>query len=154
MAVKNLLQNHALAKRIADVGWGELLRQLEYKASWYGRTLVEVNRWYPSSKRCSACGHELDSLPLAVREWTCPACGAVHDRDVNAACNTHAEGLAVFAGASGGKTKPAWEGGKARLVEAGNPPRERWTPIPCGLGHREKVNVENLDSNGSGMIFL
>ena len=93
LAIENLLHNHCLAKAISDVGWGELLRQLEYKARWYGRTLVAVNRWYPSSKRCSACGHELESLSLAVREWTCPVCGAVHDRDVNAACNTKAEGL-------------------------------------------------------------
>jgi putative transposase len=93
LAIENMLKNHCLAKAISDVGWGELLRQLEYKASWYGRTLVAVNRWYPSSKRCSACGHELESLSLAVREWTCPKCGAVHDRDVNAACNTKAEGL-------------------------------------------------------------
>jgi putative transposase len=87
LAIENLLKNHCLAKAIADVGWGELLRQLEYKANWYGRTLVSINRWYPSSKRCSACGHELESLSLAVREWTCPNCGAVHDRDVNAATN-------------------------------------------------------------------
>ncbi len=97
LSIENLLKNHCLAKAIADVGWGELLRMLSYKARWYGRTLVAVNRWHPSSKRCSICGHELESLSLAVREWTCPVCGAVHDRDVNAACNTKAEGLAVFA---------------------------------------------------------
>jgi putative transposase len=97
LAIENLLKNHCLAKAIADVGWGDLLRQLEYKARWYGRTLAAVNRWYPSSKRCSACGHVLDSLSLAVREWTCPNCGAVHDRDVNAARNTKAEGLSVLA---------------------------------------------------------
>jgi putative transposase len=93
LAIENMLKNHCLAKAISDVGWGELLRQLEYKARWYGRTLVAINRWYPSSKRCSVCGHELDSLSLAVREWTCPACGAVHDRDVNTARNINAEGL-------------------------------------------------------------
>ena len=76
---------------------GNCSGMLEYKANWYGRTLVSINRWYPSSKRCSVCGHELESLSLAVREWTCPTCGAVHDRDVNAACNTKAEGLSVFA---------------------------------------------------------
>ena len=97
LAIENMLKNHCLAKAIADVGWGELLRMLSYKAHWYGRTLVAINRWYPSSKRCSACNHELESLSLAVREWTCPTCGAVHDRDVNAAINTKAEGLSVFA---------------------------------------------------------
>ena len=97
LAVESLLKNHCLAKAIADVGWGELLRQLEYKARWYGRTVVAINRWYPSSKRCVACGHELESLSLAVRAWTCPSCGTVHDRDVNAARNIKAEGLSVFA---------------------------------------------------------
>ena len=130
LAIENLLKNHCLAKAIADVGWGELLRMLSYKAAWYGRTLVSINRWYPSSKRCSACGHELDSLPLAVREWTCPTCGAVHDRDVNAAYNTKAEGLSVFACGEQVETKPAWKGGKARPGVAGNPPREGWNPIP------------------------
>ena len=137
LAIENLLKNHCLAKAIADVGWGELLRQLEYKARWYGRTVVAINRWYPSSKRCSVCCHELASLSLAVRAWTCPTCGAVHDRDVNAACNIKAEGLSVFACGETVETKPAWKGGKARLVEAGNPPREGWNPIP--FRDREEV---------------
>ena len=69
---------------------------LSYKARWYRRPLVAINRSLPSSKLCSACGHELESLSLAVREWTCPACGVVHDRDVNAARNTKAEGLITW----------------------------------------------------------
>jgi putative transposase len=97
LAVKNLVKNHALAKRISDVGWGEFVRQLEYKASWYGRTLVKIDRWYPSSKRCSHCGHVLDSLSLDERFWTCPACSTFHDRDRNAAQNVLAEGLSVSA---------------------------------------------------------
>jgi putative transposase len=97
LAVEHLLKNHCLAKAIADVGWGELLSMLSYKARWYGRSVVAINRWYPSSKRCSACGHELEALALAVRAWTCPICGAVHDRDINAALNIKAEGLSVFA---------------------------------------------------------
>ncbi len=68
LAVKNLLQNHCLAKSIADVGWGELIRQLQYKAAWYGRTVVAIDQWYPSSKRCHGCGHLLDSLDLDVRQ--------------------------------------------------------------------------------------
>jgi putative transposase len=67
LAVKNLLQNHQLARAIADVGWGELLRQLEYKATWYGRTLVAIDRFFPSSKRCSAREYLLDDLDLDVR---------------------------------------------------------------------------------------
>jgi len=97
LAVKNMVRNHSLARAIADVGWGEFVRQLAYKAQWYGRTLVKIDRWYPSSKRCGACGHVLDSLSLAVREWTCPACGVAHDRDINAAKNILAVGLTVSA---------------------------------------------------------
>jgi putative transposase len=96
LAVKNMVKNHRLAKAISDVGWGEFVRQLEYKAAWYGRNLVKIDKWYPSSKRCFDCGHLLDSLALEVRVWTCPACGVVHDRDVNAAKNIHAVGLTVF----------------------------------------------------------
>lgn len=97
LAVKNLVRNHTLAKAISDVGWSELVRQLEYKADWYGRTLVKIDRWYPSSKRCHACGHVLDSLPLDVRQWTCLECGVRHDRDINAAKNILAVGLTVNA---------------------------------------------------------
>jgi len=97
LAVKHLVRNHSLAKAIGDAGWGELVQQLEYKAAWYGRTLVKIDRWYPSSKRCHACGHVLDSLPLDVRQWTCPACGVQHDRDVNAAKNVLAVGRTVNA---------------------------------------------------------
>ncbi len=97
LAVKNLARQHTLAKAISDVGWGELVRQLEYKAEWYGRTLVKIDRWYPSSKRCSSCGHVRDSLPLDVRQWTCPECGVRHDRDINAAKNILAVGLTVNA---------------------------------------------------------
>lgn len=97
LAVKNLMQNEYLAKAIADVGWGELIRQLQYKAAWYGRTVVAIDKFYPSSKRCSVCGHLVESLPLDIRQWTCPECGTVHDRDVNAAVNIHAAGLAVYA---------------------------------------------------------
>lgn len=82
-----MIQNPHLARAISDAGWGELVRQLEYKCAWYGRTLVKVDRWFPSSKTCSACGHKIEKLALSVRGWTCPDCGAVHDRDRNAAQN-------------------------------------------------------------------
>jgi len=97
LAVKNMVKNHSLAKAISDVGWGEFVSQLEYKAQWYGRTLVKIDRWYPSSKRCSHCGHLLDALSLDVREWTCPECDTHHERDINAAKNVLAVGLAVNA---------------------------------------------------------
>ena len=72
LAVKNLLQNHHLAKSIADVGWGELIRQLEYKAAWYGRSLVAIDRFFPSSKRCSVCDYLYETLDLDERQWTRP----------------------------------------------------------------------------------
>ena len=115
LAVKNMLRNHTLAKAISDVGWGELVRQLEYKAQWYGRTLIKVDRWYPSSKTCSACRDVLESLDLDEREWTCPTCGAHHDRDLNAARCVLAEGLRVYAeglsvSACGGDVRPNLHG--------------------------------------------
>jgi putative transposase len=120
LAVKNLIRNHTLAKAISDVGWGELVRQLAYKATWYGRTLVKIDRWYPSSKRCHACGHVHNSLPLDVRPWTCPECGIRHDRDVNAAKNILAVGRTVNACGEAvrpGRAMP----NPARPAEAGIP---------------------------------
>ena len=85
--VSGMLRNACLARHIADVGWGEFRRQLEYKTKWYGSRLVVANRFYPSSKTCSACGAVQEKMPLSIREWTCPACGTHHDRDINAAKN-------------------------------------------------------------------
>jgi putative transposase len=98
LAVKNMVRNRKLAKAISDCGWGEFRRQLEYKCERAGRTLIVADRWYPSSKTCSACGHLLASLSLSTRTWQCPSCGTRHDRDVNAAKNILAAGLAVGAG--------------------------------------------------------
>ena len=95
LAVKNMVKNHKLALAISDSGWSELIRQLNYKCRWYGRNLVAIDRWFPSSKRCSSCGHIVDKMPLNIREWTCPECGSNHDRDVNASKNILAAGLAV-----------------------------------------------------------
>lgn len=97
LAVSNMQKNHLLAKAISDASWSEFVRQLEYKSLWYGRELVGIDRWYPSSKRCSGCGHTVKAMPLSVREWTCPKCGSIHDRDINAARNVLAAGLAVSA---------------------------------------------------------
>lgn len=85
--VKGMVKNHCLARAISDVGMGELRRQIEYKADWNGRTVVVADRWFPSSKTCSDCGSYQAKMPLSVRVWTCPDCGARHDRDVNAAKN-------------------------------------------------------------------
>lgn len=85
--VKGMMKNHCLAGAITDVGLGEFRRQVEYKARWYGRTVIKVDRWFPSSKTCSECGSYQEKMPLRVREWICPDCGTRHDRDVNAAKN-------------------------------------------------------------------
>lgn len=95
LAVKNMMKNPKLARAISDASWGELVRQLEYKCDWYGRTLVKIDRWFPSSKRCNSCGHTVEKLPLNIREWTCSSCDTQHDRDVNAAINILAAGRAV-----------------------------------------------------------
>jgi putative transposase len=95
--VCGMLRNRYLARVISDCGWGEFRRQLAYKCERYGRTLVVIDRWYPSSKTCSACGHLLAELSLSARVWRCPSCGAGHDRDVNAAKNILAAGQAVAA---------------------------------------------------------
>lgn len=95
LAVSNMQKNHNLAKSIADASWSEFVRQLEYKSLWYGRELVGIDRWFPSSKTCSDCGYIVEKLPLSVREWTCPECGTIHDRDINAARNVLAAGLAA-----------------------------------------------------------
>ena len=90
--VSGMMRNHCLAKSIADVSLAELVRQIEYKAQWYGRTVIKVDRWFPSSKTCSECGFVMNKLPLDVREWTCPKCRAKHHRDKNAAINILNEG--------------------------------------------------------------
>jgi putative transposase len=95
--VVGMVKNRPLARAISCTGWGEHRRMLEYKARRYGRTVTVVDRWYPSSKICSACGFLLDSLSLGTRHWTCPSCGARHDRDINAAKNILAAGLAATA---------------------------------------------------------
>ncbi len=95
LSVKNMVKNRKLAKSISDAAWSELVRQLEYKCDWYGRSFVKIDRWFPSSKRCGHCGHIVDKLPLDVREWDCRKCGTCHDRDMNAAKNILAAGLAV-----------------------------------------------------------
>ncbi|MDF2710409.1 MAG: family element transposase accessory protein TnpB, partial [Nonomuraea muscovyensis] len=107
LTVRNMVNNHSLARAISDASWGELRSMLEYKAQWYGRTLVAVDRWFPSSKLCSACGALREKMPLNVREWECP-CGVVHDR-VNESPLVRATG-----GEAGRPTGDGW-----------NPPRLR-----------------------------
>ncbi|GEL18564.1 RNA-guided endonuclease InsQ/TnpB family protein [Pseudonocardia asaccharolytica] len=112
-----------LARSIHDAGWSTLVRLIEEKATHHGRTVVKIDRWYPSSRLCSTCGHRDGPKPLAVRSWTCPACGSEHDRDLNAARNVLAEGRRIAAGlaeienACGGDVRPG--PGRAAAGEAG-----------------------------------
>ncbi|MEV4278766.1 RNA-guided endonuclease InsQ/TnpB family protein [Actinoplanes xinjiangensis] len=106
LAVRNMLRNRRLARAISDASWGLFRTLLEYKAKEYGRTLVVVPRWYPSTRLCSVCGTEAEKMALSVREWTCTGCETKHDRDVNAARNILAAGLAVTA--CGADARPQW----------------------------------------------
>lgn len=93
LASKNLMKNHHLARAIGDVSWYEFVRQLRYKADWYGKKIVQISRWFPSSQLCSTCGFSSGKKPLSIREWTCESCGTHHDRDINASLNILKEGL-------------------------------------------------------------
>ena len=93
LASKNLRKNHHLARAIGDVSWYEFVRQLSYKADWYGKKIIQISRWFPSSQLCSHCGVSSGKKPLSIREWTCEKCGTHHDRDINASLNILKEGL-------------------------------------------------------------
>jgi len=133
--VRGMTKNHGLARALSDAALGEFLSMLEYKCEWYGRELRTVDRFYPSSKRCSDCGHVLEELSLAVREWDCPECGKHHDRDENAAKNILAAGHAVN-NARGGGGRPvrakARKGGSRRTVnQPGGQGKPRSSGIPA-----------------------
>jgi putative transposase len=132
LTVRNMLKNRRLSRAVSDASWSELRTMLEYKCAWYGRELVVVDRWFPSSKLCSACDTVRDELPLNVREWTC-GCGAVHDRDVNAARNILAAGLAVAACGDGVRPQRSTPGGRSSVKqEVVPPPRTRAAAQPRG----------------------
>jgi putative transposase len=97
LKVKNMVKNRKLSRAISEQGWYQFRSFLEYKCNWYGRELVAISQWYPSSKTCSSCGSIQPKMPLSVREWTCPDCGTKHDRDINAAKNILAVGTTVSA---------------------------------------------------------
>ncbi len=106
--VKGMVRNRKLSKAISDVGWGMFVNFLAYKLERKEGKLVEIDRFFPSSKKCSCCGHVMDELPLDIREWNCPACGTHHDRDANAASNIRTEGIRIL------------------TMDGGNPAPEEW----------------------------
>ena len=127
LTVRNLLKNGTLARAISDASWTHLRSLLEYKCAWYGRELVVIDRWFPSSKLCGNCGTVRGKLPLNVREWTC-ACGAVHDRDVTAARNILAAGLA--ASACGDGVRPQRESSQTGQSSVKQEPQRATAGIP------------------------
>ncbi|WP_217251721.1 RNA-guided endonuclease TnpB family protein [Streptomyces sp. AC602_WCS936] len=116
LTVRNMVRNHMLARAISDASWAEFRSMLEYKAAWYGRDVVVVDRFFPSSRLCSACGTLQQNMPLHVRTWTCD-CGTTHDRDVNAAKNLKAAGLAVSACGAGVRPQRSTPGGQSAVKQ-------------------------------------
>ncbi|MFJ1556139.1 RNA-guided endonuclease InsQ/TnpB family protein [Streptomyces mirabilis] len=112
LTVRNMVKNRKLARAISDAAWREFRSMLEYKAQWYGREVIAVDRWFPSSKLCSACNTVRDTMPLNVRTWTCD-CGVTHDRDVNAAHNLLAAGLAVTVCGAGARPQRSTPDGQS-----------------------------------------
>jgi putative transposase len=122
LTVRNMVKNRSLARAISDAAWAQFRGLLEYKAQWYGREVIAVDRWFPSSKLCSACGTLQERLPLNVRTWTCD-CGTTHDRDVNAAKNLLAAGPAVSVCGAGVRPQRSTPGGQS-AVKQKTPRRE------------------------------
>ncbi|WP_424217575.1 RNA-guided endonuclease InsQ/TnpB family protein (plasmid) [Streptomyces sp. BI20] len=127
LTVRNMVKNHRLARAISDASWTEMRSMLEYKAGWYGREVIAVDRWFPSSRLCSACGDLRNKMPLNVREWTC-GCGATHDRDVNAAVNIKAAGPAVSVCGDGVRPQRSSPEGRRSVKQKARPVREG-TPV-------------------------
>ncbi|GAB1540197.1 IS200/IS605 family element RNA-guided endonuclease TnpB [Scytonema sp. NUACC21] len=123
--VKGMVRNHKLAKAISDVGWGTFTNFLAYKLEKEGKVLVEIDRWFPSSKLCSSCHYQVDEMPLDLRAWTCPSCHTHHDRDQNAAKNIRAEGIRMLI--SSGTGEPA-SGGDVR-PNRGRKSKTRQSPV-------------------------
>ncbi|GAA4861195.1 RNA-guided endonuclease TnpB family protein [Saccharopolyspora cebuensis] len=126
--VRGMLSNGKLARAISDASWSEFRTMLEYKAAWYGRDVIAVDQWFPSSKTCSSCGRLAKSMPLNIREWTCGGCHARHDRDVNAARNILAAGLAVSACGAGVRPNR----GNSATQPAG---KQETQPVRVGIPH-------------------
>ncbi len=124
--VRGMMSNRRLARGLAEAGISGFLGKLAYKCRWYGAELVRGSRWYPSSRLCSQCGHRNDSLTLSDRQWACPSCGAVNERDLNAALNLERDGFELHGAGRGDRVRPAMP---ALVCEASSESRfEAWPP--------------------------
>ena len=132
LAVVNMMKNHCLAGAIADVSWGELLRQIKYKSEWNNRTFIQIDRFFPSSKTCNKCKFIKDDLTLEDREWTCPSCKAELNRDRNAAENILEQGLKIYSGC-GIQSESAAQ--KAALRKQDKQKREEASPWGESMSH-------------------
>jgi putative transposase len=137
LSSKNMLQNRKLSRAIHEVAWTTLSGMIQYKADWTGKTYHRIDRWYPSSKTCSSCGHKLETLDLGTREWTCPSCGVNHDRDLNAAMNILHVGQADCYGEA---TKSQATGDLGEIPMA----------LQKMIVKIERSNVDTLVGHGSG----
>lgn len=135
LSVKNMTKNHKLSKAIQDASFGTLISMLKYKAAWHNRKIIEVGRFYPSSKTCHCCGYRMNYMGLEVREWSCPNCGIKHDRDINAAINIMNEGLRILDNQS-----------TVRNTETGV---IQDTPMPVENPTMDDQNISSLKSSGS-----
>ncbi|MEU4368266.1 RNA-guided endonuclease InsQ/TnpB family protein [Micromonospora chersina] len=146
LTVRNMVKNRSLARAISDAAWRHFRTMLEYKVAWHGRELITVDRWFPSSKLCSACGALAETMPLNVRSWVC-RCGAVHDRDTNAARNILAAGLAVSAcGAGVRPQRESSRSGRPAVKQETSGATQRTPPSNGG----DDVNPWTLPGSGPG----
>mgnify|MGYP006052633971 FL=1 len=134
--VKGMTKNHKLAKAIQDASFGTLVSMLNYKAKWHNRQIIEIGRFYPSSKLCSSCGHKMDYMGLEVREWICPVCKTKHDRDINAAINIMNEGLRILDTNQGTVGNTETEGTLVSSMPVENPT----------MDERSVMNLKSSDS--------
>lgn len=139
--VKGMIKNHHLAKAIQDASFGTLVSMLKYKSQWHNRQIIEIGRFYPSSKLCSSCSHRMSYMGLEVREWTCPVCGEHHDRDVNAAINIKNEGLRILDNGTVRNTET--EGALVPSMPAENPT----------MDERSVMNLKSSDSVKQELLY-
>lgn len=139
--IKGMTKNHHLAKAIQDASFGTLVNMLKYKALWHNRQIIEIGRFYPSSKICHSCGHKMNYMGLEIRKWTCPVCGKHHDRDVNAAINIMNEGLKILDHGTVGNTET--EGTKVPSMPAENPT----------MDERSVMNLKSSDSMKQELLY-